>query len=113
MRIKKAGIAIMRKVPIERNRRKPAVLFGRARLEIREKKKALRPKAATGNAVAVPRFLGKFMAATGGQLIAKLNPLDRQIPVFMAPPKPDEPPAPATNVKRQISGRGTDPGPLV
>lgn len=42
-------------VPAASKRRKSDVLSGNAKEEIIEKKKALRPKADSGNAVAVPR----------------------------------------------------------
>ena len=39
------------------------MLFGKSRPDMEVKKKALRPKAAKGNAVAVPRCKGQFRAA--------------------------------------------------
>ena len=55
-----------------------------------EKKKALRPKAASGNAVAVPRWCGQFKAD-----------------VLMAAMKAMHPPRPLRNEKKHI--HGTDP----
>ena len=48
----------MQKVPIANIKRKLEVLSGNATDEIDEKKKALRPNAAKGKAVAVPRWFG-------------------------------------------------------
>lgn len=45
----------MKKVPIANIRRKLEVLSGNATVDREEKKKALRPKAERGKAVAVPR----------------------------------------------------------
>ena len=42
-------------VRVARRSRRSEVLSGKAREDMREKKKALRPKAESGNAVAVPR----------------------------------------------------------
>lgn len=52
-------------VAIARTKRKSLVFPGKSHEERHEKKKALRPKAAKGKAVAVPRWLGKFRAASG------------------------------------------------
>lgn len=51
-------------VAMARTRRKSLVFPGKSHEERHEKKKALRPKAARGMAVAVPRWLGKFRAAS-------------------------------------------------
>ena len=46
-----------------RTNRKSEVLLGKAAVDSVAKTKALRPNAARGNAVAVPRWLGQFKAA--------------------------------------------------
>lgn len=61
----------MKKVPMEtmpnveqaKRRSKSEVLSGNAIDDIAAKKKALRPNAARGKAVAVPRWFGQFSAA--------------------------------------------------
>ena len=53
----------MVKVPMARRNKKSEVFPGNASDDNAEKKKALRPNAASGKAVAVPRWLGKFNAA--------------------------------------------------
>ena len=55
MRSVKVDMNGMVNVPIQRSKRKSEVLLGKAIVDISEKKKALRPKADKGNAVAVPR----------------------------------------------------------
>lgn len=52
----------MPEVPAAKSMRKALVSAGNKMLPMREKKKALRPKAASGNAVAVPRWCGQFSA---------------------------------------------------
>lgn len=63
IRRKKNDIKIMPLVARQRTSRKSPVSPGNSHEEMNEKKKALRPKAAKGRAVAVPRFCGKFTAA--------------------------------------------------
>ena len=53
----------MKKVRRVSKRSNSDVLSGKARDEIIEKKKALRPKPASGKAVAVPLWLGQLSAA--------------------------------------------------
>ena len=53
-------------VPIASSRRKSPVSSLNRIDERVDQKKALKPKAARGNAVAVPRWSGKFDAAIGG-----------------------------------------------
>ncbi len=53
----------MANVPMASIRRKSVVLSGKAKEEMVTKKKALRPKAAKGKPVAVPRWLGQLSAA--------------------------------------------------
>ena len=48
---------------MQSSKRKSEVLLGKANIDIKEKKKALKPKADKGNAVAVPRWFGQFIAA--------------------------------------------------
>jgi hypothetical protein len=52
----------MPNVPAANSMRKALVSPLKNTLPMREKKKALRPKAASGNAVAVPRWCGQFRA---------------------------------------------------
>lgn len=63
MRRKKTEPKHMQKQPIERSKRKDDVSSGNAKEEIEAKKKAPRPNAATGKAVAVPRWVGQLFAA--------------------------------------------------
>ena len=53
----------MVKVAIDKSRSRSEVLSGKARDEMAEKKAALKPNAARGKAVAVPRWFGQFSAA--------------------------------------------------
>jgi len=62
-RRKKVPIKTRPKVAQARRRSKSEVLSGKARDDIAAKKKALRPNAARGKAVAVPRWFGQFKAA--------------------------------------------------
>lgn len=62
-RRKNKEMKAMPNVPAARRRRKSDVLSGNATEEIVEKKKALRPNADRGNAVAVPRWFGQLRAA--------------------------------------------------
>lgn len=64
-------------VPVARRRRKCEVSCGRASAIV-AKKNALRPNAARGNAVAVPRWSGKFNAA---DLMAAVNAEQLPAPV--------------------------------
>jgi hypothetical protein len=59
---KKKPMKVMEEVPTASNNKKSLGLPGKRREPREEKKKALRPKAARGNAVAVPRWLGQFRA---------------------------------------------------
>jgi hypothetical protein len=68
-RRKKNETKTMPNVPTESMRRNLAVSSGKATEESCEKMNALRPKAARGNAVALPRCSGQFSAAIGCQLI--------------------------------------------
>lgn len=63
IRMKKTEPKHMQRQPIERSKRKDEGLSGNAREEIEAKKKAPRPNAATGKAVAVPRWDGQLCAA--------------------------------------------------
>lgn len=98
-------------VPNDRKRRKPAVSFGRATLETREKKDALRPNAARGKAVAVPRCWGKFIAAGFCQSICPSNRIAEHQQVLIDPEKAAPPPAPVKKVAIHINGSAIDPGP--
>ena len=61
---KKTGKKMSEKVPRARRSRYLEVLLGNSMPDTDVKKKALRPKAARGNAVAVPRWCGQFIAAS-------------------------------------------------
>lgn len=62
-RRKKVDVKVITAVPTASKRRKWLVLSLKAMAERVEKKKALSPKAARGNAVAEPRWDGKLEAA--------------------------------------------------
>lgn len=83
----------MPEVPQARSIRKSLVSPGNRNPPTSEKKKALRPKAAKGKAVAVPLWCGQFRADV---LTAAANAVHA--------PRPDR------NEKRQI--KGTEPDPL-
>ena len=74
---KKKDRAGMMTVPVARRRRKCEVSWGRASAMV-AKKNALRPNAARGNAVAVPRWSGKLRAA---DLMAAVNAEQLPAPV--------------------------------
>ena len=63
MRRKKQPRKAIENVPTASMSKKFEVLAGNAALDTVEKRKALRPNADNGNAVAVPRWFGQFMAA--------------------------------------------------
>jgi len=54
----------MQNVPMASNSSKPAVSSGNANPETVRKSNALKPKPLNGNALAVPRCLGQFVAHT-------------------------------------------------
>ena len=89
-RRKKKPTKVSKKVPRARSSRNALVFPGKMSFPLMEKKKALRPKAARGNAVAVPRWCGQFSAD-----------------VLTAAAKAIHPPAPTKNEHRHI--RNTDP----
>lgn len=70
MKIK--GTNARQKLPIERRRRKPEMLSGNTKPERVVKKNALRPKADSGKAVAVPRWCGQLRAAYNSQYLDTL-----------------------------------------
>lgn len=80
-------------VPLAKSIRKSPTSPGAITVETEEKKKAERPNAAKGNAVAVPRWCGQFKADA-----------------FIAAAKAEQPPTPVKNEYRQSNG--TDPDPL-
>lgn len=61
----------MADAPMARSRRKRPVSSSKAKEDMVAKKNALSPKAARGNAVALPRWLGQFKAAYGQVNIKK------------------------------------------
>ena len=82
-RRKKVPIKAIKNVAIDRRRSKSEVLSGKARDEIAAKNRALKPNAARGKAIAVPREFGQLSAAgfqsVSGQLDSSetLTCLDR------------------------------------
>ena len=62
-RRKKVPMKVIKNVAIDRRRSKSEVLSGKARDDIVAKNRALKPNAAKGKAVAVPREFGQFSAA--------------------------------------------------
>lgn len=62
-RMNRSGTIMSRKVPTASENRNVEVSFPNARLDMPVKKKAERPKADNGIAVAVPRRSGQFWAA--------------------------------------------------
>ena len=90
-RRKRVPTRTMTKVAIARSRRRSEVLSGKAKDDNAAKKSALRPNAARGNAVAVPRECGQFRAAAsqsiGGQVgdTLSLTCLDRACKSRAAP----------------------------
>jgi len=88
------GTDIRQNVPIARKRRSFEVSSGKARPESNVKNRALRPNAARGNAVAVPRCAGQFNAAT-----------------LMAAWKAVQLPQPVRNDRKQTVGTLMEPAP--
>jgi hypothetical protein len=84
------------------------------RVEILDQNRALRPKAASGKAVAVPRCSGKLEAAESQQVSFTFAWVNWQFdaPVLIAAPKAEQPPVPVKKAKKHIKMTGTDPGPL-
>lgn len=81
-------------VPIASKRRNRPVSSLKMIADMVDQKKALRPKAARGNAVAVPRCVGKFDAA-----------------VLMEAEKAEELPKPVRNAKNDKRPTPKEPGP--
>jgi hypothetical protein len=84
------------------------------RVEMLDQKRALNPKAASGKAVAVPRWSGKLEAA-GSQSISFASAYIKKrfnLPVLMAAPKAEQPPVPVKKAKKHMKIMGTEPGPL-
>jgi hypothetical protein len=92
--MKKTGTNVIQKVPMTSKRRYFDVLSGNSRPERDVKKKALSPNAASGKAVAVPRWFGQLRAAV---LIAAVNAAQL--------------PHPVRNEKKQSSHTPIVPGP--
>lgn len=69
MRRKRVPTNTNTKVRIARSRSKSEVLSGKARDDNAAKKRALKPNADRGNAVAVPRDCGQFRAAVSQSII--------------------------------------------
>lgn len=99
----------MKNVPIANIRRKLEVLLGNATVDMDEKKKALKPNAARGKAVAVPRWLGQLRAAVGSQ--RSPNSREKVSQVLMEPANAAQPPAPVKNDAKHSHGMATDPAP--
>lgn len=55
---------LSKQVPTAMRSKKPEMSWPNTRLDIAAKKKALRPKPDSGNAEAVPRWLGQLYVAT-------------------------------------------------
>ena len=100
----KHGMIVMVIVPMQTTRRKVSVSLEMVP-DKAEKKKALRPKAASGKDVAVPRWLGKFTAAVSISSCRQKHK-DHVIPVFMAPKNATHPPAPVDAAEMQSMARG-------
>ena len=86
-------------------------------VEILDQNKALNTNAASGNAVAVPRFSGKLEAARGS--IVRIVTFNISLewveywytPVLIAPEKAEQPPVPVMKAKKQRKMIGTEPSP--
>ena len=72
-RRKKVPMKVIRNVAIDRSRSRSEVLSGKARDDIAEKNRALKPNAAKGKAVAVPREFGQFSAAGSRSVSGQVN----------------------------------------
>jgi hypothetical protein len=100
-------------VPSARSKRKRPVSSLKMRVEMLDQNSALRPKAANGKAVAVPRCSGKLHAAVIIGLALYKYGVWRNVPVLIAPPKAEQPPMPVRKVKKHSSTMGIDPSPLL
>lgn len=88
------------------------MLSGKATLEIKAKKNAPSPKADSGNAVAVPLWVGQFKAAGADKPMWQPMEEKAYIHVLIEPEKADAPPMPVRKAKKHSQGRAIDPGPL-
>jgi hypothetical protein len=90
---KKNATTTMPPVAIASTSKKESVLPGNSHEDSHEKKKALRPNAASGRAVAVPRWPGQLSAAPSRQHPAVRWPGESS-PISSAPLDAQQPPTP-------------------
>jgi hypothetical protein len=111
MRRNSEGIRIMENVPMASVRRNLSVSLGNAMEDMEAKKKALRPNAASGIPVAVPRWFGQFIAAAMVSAASHGKGENKCQPVLMAPKNANAAPEPVMKDRIQMTGSGTEPGP--
>jgi hypothetical protein len=97
------------------NRRRSCVVSPWKRREANdEKKKALSPKAASGKAVAVPRFSGKFVAAIAtSSAPRRVKRVWNRIPALIAAENDDDPPKPVRKEKSRMGAMPMYPLPFL
>ena len=99
-------------MPRHKRSRKPARLLPKARLAREEKKKALRPKPESGNAVAVPLLSGQlYVAAKGCQNHRCVCMGCRAIQVLIAAEKAQQLPRPVKKAQKLRMTTGIMSGP--
>ena len=72
-RRKKVPMKVIKNVAIEKRRSRSEVLSGKARDDIAAKNRALKPNAARGKAVAVPREFGQLSAAGSQSVFGQVD----------------------------------------
>lgn len=100
-------------MPSAKSRRKRPVSSLKAKVDTLDQNKALSPKAASGNAVAVPRWSGKLVAAEAEGISFPSAYMDDYVnkPVLIAPEKAEQPPVPVKKAKKHKKMIGTEPSP--
>jgi hypothetical protein len=100
-----------REVPTASKRRKRPTSPWNRIADVVDQKKALRPKAARGNAVAVPRCSGKFVAAVIYILARVKEPDKVDAPVLIEAPKAEQLPKPVRKLNTDRKKTAIDPWP--
>jgi hypothetical protein len=100
-----------REVPTASKRRKRPTSPWNRIVDVVDQKKALSPNAAKGNAVAVPRCSGKFVAAVIF-ILARVNEQEKEdAPVLIEAPKAEQLPKPVRKLNTDRKKTAMDPWP--
>lgn len=100
---------LIREVPRASMRRNRPVSPWNRTADIVDQKKALRPNAARGNAVAVPRCSGKFVAAIVISCVFWVQATVVDAPVLIEAPKAEQLPKPVRKEKNDMKKTPIEP----